>query len=380
MKPARHIGVLAGEKSGDILGGALLRELKRRHNELTFSGIGGEHMALHGLSSLYDMERLSVFGLVEPLKRLPELLSIRGSVRQHMIAQQPDLFLGIDSPDFNLALEQRLRKNGIRTAHLISPSVWAWRPGRIHKIKKAVDLMLCLLPFERDFYEQHGVRAVLVGHPLIEELETLPDQQTARKYLDLPQHGPVLVCMPGSRASEIEHLGPTFAQVVMKLLASDKEIHVVVPAASLERFEQIQHFMPIDDDRFSVIEGQSRLAMVASDAILCASGTTTLEAMLLGRPITMAYRMAWLSWQILSRMVTSPFVGLPNIIAGEAVVPEFLQGDATVDNLYRSVLESFAGAGDVQRDRFAELSQRIGSDFAVRSADALEELLADDRI
>jgi len=137
MKPARHIGVLAGEKSGDILGGAVLRELKRRHDELTFSGIGGEHMALHGLNSLYDMERLSVFGLVEPLKRLPELLSTRGSVRQHMITQQPDLFLGIDSPDFNLALEQRLRKNGIKTAHLISPSVWAWRPGRIHKIKKS---------------------------------------------------------------------------------------------------------------------------------------------------------------------------------------------------------------------------------------------------
>jgi lipid-A-disaccharide synthase len=184
--------------------------------------------------------------------------------------------------------------------------------------------------------------------------------------------------MPGSRASEIEHLGPIFTQVIMKLLASDSELEVVVPAASLERLEQIQHFMPIDDDRFSVIEGQSRLAMVASDSILCASGTTTLEAMLIGRPITIAYRMGWLSWQILSRMVTSPFVGLPNIIAGESVVPEFLQGEATVDNLYQSVLESFGTAGDTQRERFAELGKRIGSDFAMRSVDAIEELLSHD--
>ena len=178
------------------------------------------------------MERLSVFGLVEPLKRLPELLSIRRSLGQHMIKHQPQLFLGIDSPDFNLALEQKLRHNGIKTAHLVSPSVWAWRPGRIHKIKKAVDLMLCLLPFERDFYEQHGVRAALVGHPLIEELSALPDQETARKYLGLSQKGQVLVCMPGSRASEIEHLGPVFTNVVMKLLAADSELAEAASRAS----------------------------------------------------------------------------------------------------------------------------------------------------
>ena len=379
MGRSQHIGILAGEKSGDILGGAVLRELKRRNSDVSFSGIGGEQMAHHGLVSLHDMERLSVFGLVEPLKRLPELLSIRRSVWQHMIKHQPQprLFLGIDSPDFNLALEQKLRHTGIKTAHLVSPSVWAWRPGRIHKIKKAVDLMLCLLPFERDFYEQHGVRAALVGHPLIEELSALPDQETARKCLGLSQQGQVFVCMPGSRASEIEQLGSIFAQVVMKLLASDSELRVIVPAASFERLEQIKYFMPIEDDRFSIIEGQSRLAMVASDSILCASGTTTLEAMLIGRPITIAYRMAWLSWQILSRMVTSQFVGLPNIIAGERVVPEFLQGEATVDNLYQSVLQSFGTAGDTQRLRFAELSTGMGSDFAVRSVDAIEELLAD---
>lgn len=376
MLNAPHLGVLAGEKSGDILAGSVLRELKRRNDALRVTGVGGEAMALHGLDSLFDMDRLSVFGFTEPLKRLPELLSIRRSIRQHMLSERPDVFLGIDSPDFNLTLEQQLRAQGIKTAHLVSPSVWAWRPGRIKKIKKAVDVMLCLLPFEKDFYAQHGVDAVCVGHPLIEEFSALPDQATARHYLGLPQKTPVLACLPGSRAGEIEHIGPTFTQVVMRLLASDSEMRVVLPAASEERLDQINRLMPIDDDRFILIEGQSRLAMMASDAVLCASGTTTLEAMMIGKPMTIAYKMAWMSWQILSRMVTSPYVGLPNVIAGRAVAPEFLQGDATVENLYQSVLESFSESGERQRHTFAELRQTIGDDYAVRSADALETLIS----
>ena len=379
MSNAPHLGVLAGEKSGDILAGSVLRELKRRNEALRVTGIGGEAMALHGLDSLFDMDRLAVFGFTEPLKRLPELLSIRRSVRQHMMAERPDVFLGVDSPDFNLTLERQLRAQGIKTAHLVSPSVWAWRPGRIKKIKKAVDLMLCLLPFETDFYSQHGVDAVCVGHPLIEEFSALPDQATARHYLGLPQTTPVLACLPGSRAGEIEYIGPTFTQVVMRLLASDSEMRIVLPAASEERLDQINRLMPIDDDRFTVIEGQSRLAMMASDAVLCASGTTTLEAMMIGKPMTIAYKMAWMSWQILSRMVTSPYVGLPNVIAGRAVAPEFLQGDATVENLYQSVLESFSEQGEKQRQTFVELRQTIGEDYAARSADALETLIAKGR-
>ena len=379
MSNAPHLGVLAGEKSGDILAGSVLRELKRRNEALRVTGIGGEAMALHGLDSLFDMDRLAVFGFTEPLKRLPELLSIRRSVRQHMMAERPDVFLGVDSPDFNLTLERQLRAQGIKTAHLVSPSVWAWRPGRIKKIKKAVDLMLCLLPFEKDFYSQHGVDAVCVGHPLIEEFSALPDQATARHYLGLPQTTPVLACLPGSRAGEIEYIGPTFTQVVMRLLASDSEMRIVLPAASEERLDQINRLMPIDDDRFIVIEGQSRLAMMASDAVLCASGTTTLEAMMIGKPMTIAYKMAWMSWQILSRMVTSPYVGLPNVIAGRAVAPEFLQGDATVENLYQSVLESFSEQGEKQRQTFMELRQTIGEDYAARSADALETLIAKGR-
>jgi len=375
MMDAPHLGVLAGEKSGDILAGSVLRELKRRNESLRITGIGGEASALHGLDSLFEMDRLAVFGFVEPLRRLPELLSIRGAVRHHMLTERPEVFLGVDSPDFNLTLEQQLRAKGIKTAHLVSPSVWAWRPGRIRKIKKAVDLMLCLLPFEKHFYEQHSVEAVCVGHPLIEEFSALPDQATARHYLGLPQGTPILACLPGSRAGEIEHIGPTFMQVIMRLLASDKDVRIVLPAASEARLDQINRLMPIEDDRFMVIEGQSRLAMVASDAVLCASGTTTLEAMLIGKPMTIAYKMAWLSWQILSRMVTSPYVGLPNVIAGRAVAPEYLQGDATEENLYQSVLDSFSANGDKQKATFQELRQTIGDDYAVRSADAIETLM-----
>jgi len=375
MMDAPHLGVLAGEKSGDILAGSVLRELKRRNESLRITGIGGEASALHGLDSLFEMDRLAVFGFVEPLRRLPELLSIRGAVRHHMLTERPEVFLGVDSPDFNLTLEQQLRAKGIKTAHLVSPSVWAWRPGRIRKIKKAVDLMLCLLPFEKHFYEQHSVEAVCVGHPLIEEFSALPDQATARHYLGLPQGTPILACLPGSRAGEIEHIGPTFMQVIMRLLASDKDVRIVLPAASEARLDQINRLMPIEDDRFMVIEGQSRLAMVASDAVLCASGTTTLEAMLIGKPMTIAYKMAWLSWQILSRMVTSPYVGLPNVIAGRAVAPEYLQGDATEENLYQSVLDSFSANGDKQKATFQELRQTIGDDYAVRSADAIEALM-----
>jgi len=375
MMDAPHLGVLAGEKSGDILAGSVVREWKRRNESLRITGIGGEASALHGLDSLFEMDRLAVFGFVEPLRRLPELLSIRGAVRHHMLTERPEVFLGVDSPDFNLTLEQQLRAKGIKTAHLVSPSVWAWRPGRIRKIKKAVDLMLCLLPFEKHFYEQHSVEAVCVGHPLIEEFSALPDQATARHYLGLPQGTPILACLPGSRAGEIEHIGPTFMQVIMRLLASDKDVRIVLPAASEARLDQINRLMPIEDDRFMVIEGQSRLAMVASDAVLCASGTTTLEAMLIGKPMTIAYKMAWLSWQILSRMVTSPYVGLPNVIAGRAVAPEYLQGDATEENLYQSVLDSFSANGDKQRATFQELRQTIGDDYAVRSADAIEALM-----
>lgn len=369
------IGVLAGETSGDILGAAVLSELLKRDRSLQFSGIGGPLMADCGLESMVPMDRLSVFGLIEPLKRLPELLRIRRDVTRHMKALQPQLFLGIDSPDFNLTLEQNLRRSGITTAHLVSPSVWAWRSSRVKKVQKAVDLMLCLLPFEQRFYEDHGVPSICVGHPLIEIIEALPSKADARRHFAVSEDDTVVACLPGSRAGEVAHLAPVFADVLRRLLASDNAVTVLVPAASDARLQQIRSLMPIEDVRFQVFEGDSRLAMVASDSVLCASGTTTLEAMLIGRPMVIGYRMAWLSWQILSRMVNTPHVGLPNILCDYPVVPELLQHDATEENLYRALLESLGAAGERQREVFAEASEAIGRDFPHRSCDALWDLM-----
>lgn len=369
------IGVLAGETSGDILGAAVLSELLKRDRSLQFSGIGGPLMADCGLESMVPMDRLSVFGLIEPLKRLPELLRIRRDVTRHMQALQPQLFLGIDSPDFNLTLEQNLRRSGITTAHLVSPSVWAWRSSRVKKVQKAVDLMLCLLPFEQRFYEDHGVPSICVGHPLIEIIKALPSKADARRHFAVSEDDTVVACLPGSRAGEVAHLAPVFADVLRRLLASDNAVTVLVPAASDARLQQIRSLMPIEDVRFQVFEGDSRLAMVASDSVLCASGTTTLEAMLIGRPMVIGYRMAWLSWQILSRMVNTPHVGLPNILCDYPVVPELLQHDATEENLYRALLESLGAAGERQREVFAEASEAIGRDFPHRSCDALWDLM-----
>ena len=332
-------------------------------------------MADCGLESMVPMDRLSVFGLIEPLKRLPELLRIRRDVTRHMQALQPQLFLGIDSPDFNLTLEQNLRRSGITTAHLVSPSVWAWRSSRVKKVQKAVDLMLCLLPFEQRFYEDHGVPSICVGHPLIEIIKALPSKADARRHFAVSEDDTVVACLPGSRAGEVAHLAPVFADVLRRLLASDNAVTVLVPAASDARLQQIRSLMPIEDVRFQVFEGDSRLAMVASDSVLCASGTTTLEAMLIGRPMVIGYRMAWLSWQILSRMVNTPHVGLPNILCDYPVVPELLQHDATEENLYRALLESLGAAGERQREVFAEASEAIGRDFPHRSCDALWDLM-----
>lgn len=372
----RKLGVVAGEASGDILGAAVLAEMNMRHPELASFGIGGERMLAQGVESLYPMDRLSVFGLVEPMKRLPELLRIRRDVLRQQQALRPDVFLGIDAPDFNLNLERRLRREGIPTAHLVSPSVWAWRAGRINKIRDAVDLMLCLLPFELEIYRQASVPAVCVGHPLIEELAALPDREVARVTLGLTTKSRWLAVLPGSRAGEVSHLMPLFAAVISRLAIADRDLGFVVPAATPARRETIEAALAGLDVPVRVIDGHGRLAMQAADAVLLASGTATLEAMLLGRPMVIAYRMAWLSWQILSRAVRTPYVGLPNVLAGTAIVPELLQDAATPAALASAVASLFGPAGEKQTAIFAELAGRIGGGFAGRCADALDTVIA----
>ena len=369
------LGLLAGEASGDILGASLVRELRQRHPDLSLSGIGGPLLIEEGLASLYPMDRLAVMGLVEPFKRLPELLRIRADVFQQQSEWRPDCFIGIDSPDFNLTLERRLRQQGQTCAHLVSPSVWAWRPNRIKTIAQSVDLMLCLLPFELDIYQRAGIPAVCVGHPLIEELADLPDKNAARVQLGLPSTTPVLAVLPGSRAGEVATLMNVFVSTLERLTAEQPQLTFVIPAANGDRRNQIEKTLENKRLNVTIVDGQGRLAMQAADAVLLASGTATLEAMLLRRPMVIAYRMAWLSWQILSRMATTRFIGLPNILAGREVVPELLQDAATPEALADALIEAMTRGEDIQVPAFDSIAASIGSGFAGRCADALEHLI-----
>ena len=376
-----RIGILAGEASGDILGSRVLAALRQQFPDLTVEGMGGPLMEAQGLTSMYPMERLSVMGLVEPLKRLPELLRIRGALYRHFRDNPPDVFLGIDSPDFNLHLEQKLRARGIRTAHLVSPTIWAWRAGRIRKIKRSVDLMLCLFPFELDIYRQHAMAATFVGHPLADEIPLHTDPGEARTALGLPPTAKVLALLPGSRGGEVRLLAPLFLEAARQLSERDPAIHFVLPAASEARMTQIHaELARFPELPVTVLEGQSRQAMAAADAILLASGTATLEAMLLKRPMVVAYRMGELSWQVASRIATTRFVALPNVLAGERIVPELLQHAATpqamVDELWPLLSEGDKALA--QADAFEAFHQQLALGYADRAAAALAQLVQPD--
>ena len=370
-----RLGLCAGEASGDLLAGSILRAWQQRGTSLDITGIGGDQMQAAGLESLCAIDRLAVMGLVEPLKRLPELLGIR----RRLIAQQqrvaPDLFVGVDSPDFNLLVERRLRASGIPTAHLVSPSVWAWRRGRLRGIRESVDRMLCLLPFEVDIYREAGIDAVCVGHPLVDELQQLPTADELRTAMTLPSGKTLLAVLPGSREGEVRHLMPVFADAMQLLQARHTDLHFVIPAANAARHQQIESVLQSKSLSVSLVRGQGREVMRCSDAIMIASGTATLEAMLLRKPMVISYRMASLSWAILSRLVKTPYVGLPNVLAGDEVVPELLQHHATASQLADAVSGLLEGDGDRQVHRFDELAGLIGGNFAERSIDALLPLV-----
>ncbi len=337
-RPLR-IGIVAGEMSGDILGAGLMAAIQKRYPDAIFEGVGGEKMLALGFSSFFPMDRLSVMGLIEPLKRLPELLNIRRFLKKHFLENPPDIFIGIDSPDFNLNLELFLRKREIKTVHYVSPSVWAWRQGRVKKIRQAVDHVLCLLPFETEFYEKHAVPATFVGHPLADKFSDTPATNIARTQLGLDEAALVIAVMPGSRSGEVKLLGPVFLEVIEKLHQHYPKAQFVIPAANRERKEQIQALLREVPDTLPVMlfDGKSHEAMEASDVVLLASGTTALEAMLLKKPMVVAYKMAPLSYKILAPLIKAPFVSLPNLLAGKALVPELLQDHATVGGITKAV-------------------------------------------
>lgn len=375
-----RIGVLAGEASGDILGSRVLAALKLHYDNVIIEGIGGPLMEAQGLQSMFPMERLSVMGLIEPLKRLPELLRIRATLFKHFRDNPPDVFLGIDSPDFTLHLERKLRDCGIKTAHMVSPSVWAWRQGRIKSIKRSVDLMLCLFPFETQIYLDHGVPVCFVGHPLADETPRRVDRLEPRARLGLEPKGELLALLPGSRGGEVRLLAPLFLQAARLLLKGNPELTFVLPAANASREGELKALLAdYPDLPVTLVSGQSREVMAAADAVLLASGTATLEAALLKRPMVIAYRMAGFSWWLISRLVKTAFVGLPNVLAKRALVPELLQSAATPEAIAESVallLAARGGAASEQIDAFDAIHQQLRQNYAAKSAEAITDLVS----
>ncbi|MEZ5527735.1 MAG: lipid-A-disaccharide synthase [Gammaproteobacteria bacterium] len=338
-----RIGMIAGEASGDTLGEGLIRAIRQHCPEACFEGIGGPKMIAEGFETYAPMERLSVMGFVEPLSRLPELLRIKRDLEHRFIHNPPDVFVGIDSPGFNLRVEKVLHDHGIPTVHYVSPSVWAWGQKRIHKIAAATDLVLALFPFETEFYKQHQVPVKFVGHPLADAISLdgggTQEKANARARLGLAEERPCIALMPGSRRNEISRLGPVFLRTAMELRKKFPDLQFVIPCANAERLEQVSALLREIGGAlsFHVYHGHSHDAMRAADIVLQASGTATLEAMLLKRPMVVAYSLSPLTYALASRMLKVPYVSLPNLLAGERLVPEFLQYEVTPANLYKAL-------------------------------------------
>ena len=332
--------MVAGEASGDMLAALLISGLRKRWPGLQTFGIGGPRMVQHGFNAWWPHEKLAVRGYVEVLRHYREIVGIRGQLKGRLLANPPDIFIGVDAPDFNLDLEAALKSSGIKTVHFISPSVWAWRAERVEKIKRSVDHVLCVFPFEPALLAKHGIDATYVGHPLAETIAIEPDRSKARQQLGLRDEDTVVALLPGSRASEIQYLGLTFFKAVALILRAQTAIKVIAPCIPALR-AQIEQLAVQAGVHAAVkfLDGQSHVALAACDVTLIASGTATLEAALFKRPMVIAYNMHWLSWQIMKRKKLQPWVGLPNILCQDFVVPELIQEAATPEALARAVLK-----------------------------------------
>ena len=377
----QRVYLVAGELSGDILGAGLMQALRARHPQVEFRGMGGPRMEAQGLKSRFPLETLSVMGLVEVLKHLPELVRVRRTLREEALAWQPDVMIGIDAPDFNIGLEKQLRAAGVTTAHYVSPSVWAWRQGRVKKIANAVDAMLTLLPFEADFYHRHRVPVAFVGHPLADELPLENDRAAARRTLGLNADAPVLALLPGSRRNEIRFMGATFLDAVTLLCQRHTGLQVVIPAATAQRYTELGELLagyPALAQRVTLLEGQAREAMVASDAVLLTSGTAALEAMLCHRAMLVAYKMAPATHWLAKRLVKTQWISLPNLIAQESVVPELIQHAATPEAIAEQIsqLLSDAKTRHALEARFAAMHATLQRTASERAAQAITALVA----
>lgn len=377
---AFRVGLIAGEASGDLLGAGLVREIRRYYPEALFEGVAGPAMLEAGVRGWLPMERLSVMGLAEVVRHLPDLLAVRREVVSRLLVGAPDVVVGIDSPDFNLGVEARVRAAGIPTVQYVSPSVWAWRPGRIRQIARAADRVLCLLPFETDIYEEHGLDAVFVGHPMADAIPMAPDPASAREALNLGADDTVIALLPGSRMGEVQRLGGLFARAAAWMADQRPGLKFVAPMASkaVRRLFEAQVAAAAPGSGIRLVDGRARQVLEASDAVLVASGTATLEAALLKRPMVVSYKVSETTRRLVEtlRLMKIRHFALPNLLAGEELVPEFIQDAATPEALGGAVL---ALLDDGQRraqlvEAFTRIHQVLRRNADRRAAEAVLEL------
>lgn len=370
--------MVAGEASGDLLAGLLLEGLTRRWPGLVSQGIGGPQMQRHGFQPWWPHEKLAVRGYVEVLRHYREIAGIRGQLRQRLLADPPAAFIGVDAPDFNLGLEEALKARGLKTVHFVCPSIWAWRAGRVHQIKRAADHVLCLFPFEPEILAREGIPATYVGHPLAQVIPVEPDQRAARAALGLSDGEEVLAVLPGSRASEIDYHADVFFAAAARVQRARPGLQIVVPAiASLRpRIEEAARRGGLGQG-LHILTGESHAALAACDLTLIASGTATLEAALFKRPMVIAYAVNWLSYRIMKPRQLQPWIGLPNILCGDFVVPELVQHDANPELLAAALLdwlEAPARMAAVQ-EKFTALHELLRRDTATLATDAIEKII-----
>jgi lipid-A-disaccharide synthase len=374
-----RIALVAGETSGDLLGGLLLDGLKARWPQAQFFGIGGPQMTKRGMQAWWPSEKLAVRGYIEVLRHYREIVGIRDELRTRLLQEKPDIFIGIDAPDFNLDLERDLKAAGIKTAHFVSPSIWAWRPERIEKIRAAVDHVLCIFPFEKKIYDEAGIAASYVGHPLADVIPMQPDRAAARALLGLYDEDTVVALLPGSRADEVKYLISRLFRAVAGIESAQSAIKFIVPCVPslMPAIERAARRSGVSD-RVQLVQGQSHAVLAACNIAIVASGTATLEAALFKRPMVIAYNMNWISWLIMRRKKIQPWVGLPNILCGEFVVPELLQGDCTPQALAEAVQTWLQSPEKIRalEQRFCALHADLQRNTPELAADAIAQVLS----
>ena len=373
-----RFAMVAGEASGDLLAGLLLDGLRHRWPQLQSQGIGGPQMARRGFQAWWPHEKLAVSGYVEVLRHYREIVGIRNQLQQRLLREPPDVFIGVDAPDFNLDLEAALKARGVRTVHFVCPSIWAWRAERAEKIRRSADHVLCVFPFEPELLARHGIASTYVGHPLAGLIPMMPDKAGARRALGLPQDGEVLAILPGSRASEIRHLAPRFFAAAAQVRKARPGIALVVPAMPARRaaIEEAARAAGLGEV-VKIVAGQSHAVLAACDLALVASGTATLEAALFKRPMVISYAVNWLSYRIMKPKQLQPWLGLPNILCGEFVVPELMQHDANPHALAAALLEWLESPARMAavHEKFTALHTLLRRDTAALATDAIEKVI-----